>query len=125
MAHSLSPPPQRAVTLFAVILVGLVMAAGLTGYYIGAHHGYQQTLAEIERRAAAASVPELSEMALSFVQWGLKASGFDPGPIDGTLGRQTRDAIRRWQRHLGLPMTGSLTANQVEVLIAIGRTVPR
>jgi hypothetical protein len=38
----------------------------------------------------------------------LKAAGFDPGPIDGVLGPQTRAAFRRYQAGQGLPATGTL-----------------
>ena len=38
----------------------------------------------------------------------LKAAGFDPGPIDGVLGPQTRAALRRYQASQGLPATGAL-----------------
>jgi hypothetical protein len=36
----------------------------------------------------------------------LKQEGFDPGPIDGTLGSQTRAALRQYQAKRGLPVTG-------------------
>jgi hypothetical protein len=38
----------------------------------------------------------------------LKAVGFNPGPIDGVLGPQTRAAFRRYQASKGLPATGAL-----------------
>jgi hypothetical protein len=38
----------------------------------------------------------------------LKAAGFDPGPIDGVLGPQTRAALSRYQASQGLPVTGAL-----------------
>jgi peptidoglycan hydrolase-like protein with peptidoglycan-binding domain len=38
----------------------------------------------------------------------LKAAGFNPGPIDGVLGPQTRAALRRYQASQGLPATGAL-----------------
>jgi hypothetical protein len=38
----------------------------------------------------------------------LKAAGFNPGPIDGVLGPQTRAAVRRYQASQGLPATGAL-----------------
>jgi hypothetical protein len=38
----------------------------------------------------------------------LKEAGFDPGPIDGVLGPQTRAALRRYQAGQGLPATGAL-----------------
>jgi len=38
----------------------------------------------------------------------LKAAGFDPGPIDGVLGPQTRAALRRYQASQRVPATGAL-----------------
>jgi lytic murein transglycosylase len=40
------------------------------------------------------------------VQQGLSARGIDPGPIDGKLGRLTREAVRTAQMQLGLPADG-------------------
>ncbi len=40
------------------------------------------------------------------VQQGLADLGFAPGPVDGMAGTQTRDAIRSFQKLLGLPEDG-------------------
>ena len=40
----------------------------------------------------------------------LKAAGFDPGPVDGMLDARTQAALRQYQRHQGLPVTGALDA---------------
>lgn len=34
--------------------------------------------------------------------------GFRPGPVDGVVGRKTRDALARYQRSQKIPVTGSL-----------------
>jgi TPR repeat protein len=44
----------------------------------------------------------------------LKQRGYDPGPIDGVPGKRTQDAVRSFQRRLGMAPTGDVT----EVLIA-------
>lgn len=36
----------------------------------------------------------------------LKRAGFDPGPLDGRPGKQTRAAVEAYQRTRGLPVTG-------------------
>ncbi|NIM98568.1 MAG: hypothetical protein GTO24_10955, partial [candidate division Zixibacteria bacterium] len=36
----------------------------------------------------------------------LSKLGYDPGPIDGVLGRRTRGAIQAFQRDIGVPITG-------------------
>jgi hypothetical protein len=47
----------------------------------------------------------------------LKAAGYDPGPIDGVLGPQTRAALRRYQASQGLPTTGALDEATRQVLL--------
>lgn len=42
------------------------------------------------------------------VEQQLRAAGFNPGPVDGVMDQQTRDAIRRFQRATGLAVTGEL-----------------
>jgi peptidoglycan hydrolase-like protein with peptidoglycan-binding domain len=38
----------------------------------------------------------------------LKEAGFNPGPADGQLGIQTKEAIKQYQKAQGLPQTGQL-----------------
>jgi len=38
----------------------------------------------------------------------LKASGFEPGAVDGILDVHTQTALRRYQADKGLPITGKL-----------------
>jgi len=38
----------------------------------------------------------------------LKEAGFNPGPLDGQFGAQTKDAIKEYQKAHGLPQTGQL-----------------
>ena len=52
------------------------------------------------------------------IQKGLKAMGFDPGVPDGTLGRNTRNAIQAWQRKTGHADTGYLTRNQANNILS-------
>ena len=44
------------------------------------------------------------------VQETLRDKGYDPGPIDGVMGSQTRDAISQYQKAENLPVTGHLDA---------------
>ena len=54
------------------------------------------------------------------IQRGLKAAGFDPGSIDGVLGRDTITAADAYQRKHNLP-TGGMTIQTIEKLgIKIG-----
>ena len=54
------------------------------------------------------------------IQAGLKASGLDPGPVDGVFGAGTRAAIRDWQAARGVPSTGYLNSVEAEELIVLG-----
>lgn len=61
---------------------------------------------------AAAAAPEPPEPAavtnaeISEIQTLLTRLGFDPGIADGRAGQQTTEAIRNYQRELGLPVNG-------------------
>ncbi|MCI5127601.1 MAG: hypothetical protein D3907_03670 [Candidatus Electrothrix sp. AUS3] len=50
------------------------------------------------------------------VQMALEEEGFDPGPIDGLLGDQTRQAILSFQQQRGLAQGGTLTQETVQAL---------
>jgi peptidoglycan hydrolase-like protein with peptidoglycan-binding domain len=42
------------------------------------------------------------------VQQALNERGYNAGPVDGTYGAATQDAVRRFQQTAGLPATGEL-----------------
>jgi peptidoglycan hydrolase-like protein with peptidoglycan-binding domain len=44
------------------------------------------------------------------IQTALKDKGYDPGPVDGRMGPQTRAALRAYQKKEGLPATGNADA---------------
>jgi peptidoglycan hydrolase-like protein with peptidoglycan-binding domain len=50
------------------------------------------------------------------VQEALKAQGHDPGPIDGTMGAQTQEALRAFQKSKDLPVTGQLDSETIDKL---------
>jgi hypothetical protein len=54
------------------------------------------------------------------VQETLRDKGFDPGPIDGVMGSQTRKAISQYQKSENLPVTGHLDADTAGKL-GVGR----
>jgi lipid-binding SYLF domain-containing protein len=56
--------------------------------------------------AASAPARPAAEYDLAVIQRRLKAIGFDPGPVDGKLGRKTENAIRDYQSARGEPVTG-------------------
>lgn len=51
----------------------------------------------------------------------LEMLGLDPGPIDGFMGPMTRDALRAFQRDVGLAETGELDAVTLKALTIISR----
>uniref|UniRef100_UPI0025BF1C24 peptidoglycan-binding domain-containing protein n=1 Tax=Cecembia sp. TaxID=1898110 RepID=UPI0025BF1C24 len=70
--------------------------------------------AEIE---ADLRLPRLSRL---LVEQRLVMMGYPPGRIDGDFDRETRRALRRFQRDYGLPETGFLTEEALELLIPGG-----
>ncbi len=52
-------------------------------------------------------------------QGGLKAAGYDPGPVTGTFGTQSRAALRRWQKAHGRPADGYLNADLADELARV------
>jgi len=48
-------------------------------------------------RAVSSSKKALSKEEISQLQSRLKAAGFDPGPIDGKLGPQTKSALEKYR----------------------------
>ena len=67
-----------------------------------------------------AAVPSLTVEGIRQVQQALAKKGFDPGPIDGVLGPQTEQALRKFQDYYGIKVTGRID-NQT--LYALGEGV--
>ncbi len=61
--------------------------------------------------------PSEREIVL-WVQQVLADLEYDPGPIDGALGSQTREAIRRYEKDNGLTVTGDISENLLDDLEA-------
>jgi lipid-binding SYLF domain-containing protein len=59
----------------------------------------------------------LSKDKVSEVQTALKKEGFDPGAIDGIMGPMTMTALRNYQSHNHLEVTGTLTAETENALL--------
>lgn len=52
------------------------------------------------------------------IQIALKNAGYNPGKIDGKIGRQTKDAIRVFQKANNLALTGKINDETWELLKA-------
>jgi membrane-bound lytic murein transglycosylase B len=62
------------------------------------------------------SEQRLSRNQIEKIQELLVAKGYDPGPVDGVLGSQTRQAIKEFQRTAQLPADGYPTPELLETL---------
>ena len=62
----------------------------------------------------------LSRIRIRQVQQWLRATGFEPGSVDGAMGPNTRDALRNWQRAEGFEVTGYLDRAQLDRLSGQG-----
>ena len=73
--------------------------------------------------AAAHAAPE---PMIEAIQRALVERGFEPGKIDGAMGSRTRDALRAFQRSIGLPDTGRIDDATLAALglKVAGRTPP-
>ena len=58
----------------------------------------------------------LSRSQVEKIQELLAAKGYDPGPVDGVIGSQTRQSIKEFQRAAKLPADGHPTAELLEKL---------
>jgi peptidoglycan hydrolase-like protein with peptidoglycan-binding domain len=78
-------------------------------------------LIEAEQRRAA----ELKSLeAYKVVQLALNRIGYGPLPVDGSVGVETQDAIRRFELDNGMPITGQANDALVARLVAIGAIKP-
>jgi peptidoglycan hydrolase-like protein with peptidoglycan-binding domain len=82
--------------------------------------------AEAEARGAVPPAPtgnELHGIYVMTIERELEMRGYDPGPVDGFLDRQTQQAIRRYQADYGLPATGEIgleLVNHLRIITAGG-----
>ena len=58
----------------------------------------------------------MGQQDVRLAQEALKNQGHDPGPIDGVMGSQTRQALRAFQSKNGLKQTGTLDAETKQKL---------
>lgn len=63
-----------------------------------------------------AALPENAPATIRLVQIGLAELGYNPGPVDGALGRQTEIAIREFEVHRDLPITGKVSQRLIDEL---------
>jgi hypothetical protein len=107
-----------AVTLCGLLLTGCLSGLGLdkkaeTGSGPEAATAASATTQESEASQATGDHPNdevaLDNEVVTYVQGRLAELGYEPGPVDGLIGRKTRGAVRRYQTEAGLPVNGKIT----------------
>jgi peptidoglycan hydrolase-like protein with peptidoglycan-binding domain len=84
-------------------------------------HGLQVTGAltpETQKSLQAQQEKQQGQVTVREAQQYLKAEGFYAGPVDGIFGPETEEALREYQRAQGLQVTGSLTQETEQHLLA-------
>ena len=96
-------------------VVALIAAASLSATAQPVQSNQHVVLAQAQSSTASNpeqldmdAVPSLTVDGIRQVQQALAKKGFDPGPIDGVLGPQTEQAIRKFQDHYGIKVTGRI-----------------
>ncbi|MDD5672215.1 MAG: peptidoglycan-binding domain-containing protein, partial [Candidatus Omnitrophica bacterium] len=64
---------------------------------------------------------KISQADVKAVQTALKKLGFDPGTVDGLLGKKTQAAIRRFQKSKGLKVDGMLSQALMDKLQSLSQ----
>jgi len=79
---------------------------------------FQQTMsASPEKQPLQSAFPP----PLADVQLALQQAGFQPGPVDGRMGRRTHSALKAFQSAKGLKTTGEVNRDTWEALQALNR----
>ena len=79
-----------------------------------------EPVVDMEAARAAEDALMLPQFTRAIIEQRLTRLGLEPGPADGTFDRDTRRAIRRYQRASDLPVTGFLTQPIVARLLTEG-----
>jgi len=78
-----------------------------------AKNNYDARLAAAYKKFSGGLLPDLD---LRAAQVYLSYLGYNPGPIDGVMGRFTRAAINEFQQKNGLPLTDSINSKTLALL---------
>ena len=111
--------PARAGKLERTLAIGAAIGAGV--YIIGkALKKHNRKRRRGKYRKARRGGNGMSKSHIRAIQAALNARGFNAGRPDGIMGRGTRNAIRRFQKHIGHPVTGRLTRKEFSILTGMG-----
>lgn len=77
----------------------------------------KESLAKVEQKKEASTEEAVkSKPSPKQIQIALRNAGYNPGKIDGRVGRQTKDAVRAFQRANKLPVTGKVNEDTWDLL---------
>jgi peptidoglycan hydrolase-like protein with peptidoglycan-binding domain len=74
---------------------------------------------KLRKKFAQFSTGTLPDLDLRAAQLYLTFAGFSPGPVDGLAGPRTDAALREYQAHHGLPVTGTVDQAVLDSLAAV------
>ena len=86
---------------------------------MGQYPSRDSIVASIGKCRAVSTPPQTAPARLiRDIQRALAAKGFSPGTPDGIMGPSTRNAIKKFQKSIGLPETGQPSAELLMLLKA-------
>jgi peptidoglycan hydrolase-like protein with peptidoglycan-binding domain len=86
--------------ILVALSIGLLMAAPLVALAAGGGSTRGNLPAAVDQL--------LAQDMIQLAQTQLKVAGFDPGRFDGIFDAQTSQAVSKYQKAMGLPITGLL-----------------
>ena len=95
----------NAVRYSSVLVVGVIGVLTI----IGSGAPNQSNVRQSELELGSVQVPGDLKEKTRDVQQFLTDKGYDPGPVDGMMGRRTSSAIRSYQENNGLNITGQVS----------------
>ena len=90
-------------------------ARGLASSRLLEHIRFNKRILEAVKSSPAPEKPG-ADHKVHLVQTGLAELGYSPGPVDGVLGEQTKQAIREFERHRRLRVTGEVSDKLIREL---------
>ncbi|WP_230530241.1 peptidoglycan-binding domain-containing protein [Microvirga roseola] len=90
---------------------------------LGEARRIQVVQAGLERMPLINVTPRPTKVDVKAAQEALTELGYGPLKADGVLGKQTREAIEKYQRATGLTATGELYAETLQTLLRAGEAV--
>lgn len=91
------------------------LSVGLAAFISGCAPPGYQSVGYSGMAWPSADQPLPAEMRYE-IEFRLNAIGYRPGPVDGVVSPDARDAIRRYQRDIGAPANGYLSVSLLESL---------